>query len=111
MHHSSWRPGLPSGAIGTTLTSLHHYNFWFWHVGVCHAGLRWNFLLQGHLLSCTLHCLLWLQKIPQSASFNADDSDDEGEEGGCQSELQMIFESMTRRMIKSELEDFELVDH
>lgn len=58
-----------------------------------------------------MHCLLWLQKLHQSASFNAEGSDDEGEEGGYQSELQMIFESMTGRMIKSEMEDFELVNH
>ncbi|XP_011605603.1 Fanconi anemia group I protein isoform X1 [Takifugu rubripes] len=62
----------------------------------------------GHLLSCTVHCLLWLQKLHQSASSNADDSDNEGEEGGYQSELQTIFDSMTGRMIKSEMEDFEL---
>lgn len=75
------------------------------------AGLRCHFLPQGHLLSCTVHCLLWLQKLQQSASSNADDSDDEGEEGGYQSELQTIFDSMTGRMIKSEMEDFELVNH
>lgn len=47
----------------------------------------------------------------RSAKSNADDSDDddEEEEEGYQSELQTILESMTRRMIKSELEDFELV--
>lgn len=59
-------------------------------------------------MSCTVHCLLWLQNTQHSA--NADDSDnDEEEEEGYQSELQTILESMTRRMIKSELEDFELV--
>lgn len=63
---------------------------------------------QGHLLSCTVHCLLWLQKTYQSANS---DSDDEGEDEGYQSELHAIFESMTRRMLKSELEDFELVTH
>ena len=48
----------------------------------------------------------------QSANPNTDDSDEEDEEEeeqGYQSELQAILESMTRRMIKSELEDFELV--
>ncbi|XP_031716924.1 Fanconi anemia group I protein isoform X1 [Anarrhichthys ocellatus] len=65
----------------------------------------------AHLVSCTVHCLLWLQNMRRSANPNADDSgeeddDDEGE--GYQSELQTILESMTRRMIKSELEDFEL---
>uniref|UniRef100_A0A3Q3XBG5 Uncharacterized protein n=1 Tax=Mola mola TaxID=94237 RepID=A0A3Q3XBG5_MOLML len=59
------------------------------------------------LYCCTVHCLLWLQNTQHSA--NADDSDnDEEEEEGYQSELQTILESMTRRMIKSELEDFEL---
>ncbi|CAK6972607.1 Fanconi anemia group I protein [Scomber scombrus] len=62
----------------------------------------------AHLLSCTVHCLLWLQNMRRSANPNADDSDDDEEEEGYQSELQTILESMTRRMMKSELEDFEL---
>ncbi|XP_071359048.1 Fanconi anemia group I protein [Trachinotus anak] len=63
----------------------------------------------AHLASCTVHCLLWLQNVRRSASPNADDSDnDEDEEEGYQSELQTILESMTKRMIKSEMEDFEL---
>ncbi|XP_038562542.1 Fanconi anemia group I protein isoform X1 [Micropterus salmoides] len=65
----------------------------------------------AHLVSCTVHCLLWLQNMRRSANHNADDSDEEEEEEeeeGYQSELQTILESMTRRMIKSELEDFEL---
>lgn len=47
----------------------------------------------------------------RSTNSKADDSDDdeEEEEEGYQSELQTILESVTRRMIKSELEDFELV--
>lgn len=66
---------------------------------------------QAHLVSCTVHCLLWLQNMRRSTNSKADDSDDdeEEEEEGYQSELQTILESMTRRMIKSELEDFELV--
>lgn len=40
---------------------------------------------------------------------SCDDDDDDEEEEGYQSELQTILDSMTRRMIKSELEDFELV--
>ncbi|XP_053282030.1 Fanconi anemia group I protein [Pleuronectes platessa] len=63
----------------------------------------------GHLVSCTVHCLLCLQNMRKSANPNADDSDEEEEEEeGYQSELQTILESMTKRMIKSELEDFEL---
>uniref|UniRef100_A0A3Q3E817 FA complementation group I n=1 Tax=Labrus bergylta TaxID=56723 RepID=A0A3Q3E817_9LABR len=65
----------------------------------------------AHLLSCTVHCLLSLQNMRQSARANVEDSDDEAEEEeeeGYLSELQTILESMTRRMTKSELEDFEL---
>lgn len=63
-------------------------------------------------MSCTVHCLLWLQNMRRSVNPNVGDSDEdeeEEEEEGYQSELQTILESMTRRMIKSELEDFELV--
>ncbi|XP_032379362.1 Fanconi anemia group I protein isoform X1 [Etheostoma spectabile] len=63
----------------------------------------------AHLVSCTVHCLLWLQNMRRTANPKDDDSDEEEEEEeGYQSELQTILESMTRRMIKSELEDFEL---
>uniref|UniRef100_A0A3Q3C1A7 FA complementation group I n=1 Tax=Haplochromis burtoni TaxID=8153 RepID=A0A3Q3C1A7_HAPBU len=63
----------------------------------------------AHLLSCTVHCLMWLQNTRQSANPNGDDSDgDEEEEEGYRSDLHAILESMTRRMIKCELEDFEL---
>lgn len=65
---------------------------------------------QAHLVSCTVHCLLWLQNMRRSANRGADDSDEEEEEEeGYQSELQTMLESMTRRMIKCEMEDFELV--
>lgn len=61
-------------------------------------------------MSCTVQCLLWLQNTQQSANHSADDSDDDEEEGeGYQSHLQTMLESVTRRMVKSELEDFELV--
>ncbi|KAM4734088.1 Fanconi anemia group I protein [Anableps anableps] len=65
----------------------------------------------SHLVSCTVHCLMWLQNTHQAANLNADDSDDdeeEEEEEGYKSEIQAILESVTRRMIKCELEDFEL---
>uniref|UniRef100_A0A8C8M8W3 FA complementation group I n=1 Tax=Oncorhynchus tshawytscha TaxID=74940 RepID=A0A8C8M8W3_ONCTS len=64
----------------------------------------------AHLLSCTVHCLLWYQGMRRSARPNAggSDDDDDEEEGGFQDELQSILESITRRMIKCELEDFEL---
>ncbi|XP_061577509.1 Fanconi anemia group I protein isoform X2 [Cololabis saira] len=61
----------------------------------------------AHLVSCTVNCLLWLKNMRQSASCN-DSDDDEEEEEGYQSDLQTILQSMTRRMIKCELEDFEL---
>lgn len=59
----------------------------------------------AHLLSCTIHCLLGLQNMHKAACNNGDDDE---EEEGYQSEIQTILESMTRRMIKCELEDFEL---
>ncbi|XP_075870862.1 Fanconi anemia group I protein isoform X2 [Nelusetta ayraudi] len=61
----------------------------------------------AHLLSCTVHCRLWLQSLHRSVNGDDDDEEEEDEEG-YQSELQTILDSMTRRMIKSELEDFEL---
>ncbi|XP_015259736.1 PREDICTED: Fanconi anemia group I protein [Cyprinodon variegatus] len=62
----------------------------------------------AHLVSCTVHCLMWLQNAQRAANLNADDSDEEEEEEGYRAELQAMLESMTRRMIKCELEDFEL---
>ncbi|XP_058264608.1 Fanconi anemia group I protein isoform X2 [Hemibagrus wyckioides] len=60
----------------------------------------------AHLLSCTIHCLLWYQSVRDPSR---DESDDEEEdEEGFQDELRVILESTTRRMIKCELEDFEL---
>lgn len=55
-----------------------------------------------------MHCRLWLQSLHRSVNSDDDDDEEEDEEG-YQSELQTILDSMTRRMIKSELEDFELV--
>lgn len=68
------------------------------------------FYFQAHLLSCTTHCLVWHQEL-QNQSRADEDDDEEEEEGGLHEELQAILDSMTRRMIKSELEDFELVCH
>ncbi|KAI1904108.1 hypothetical protein AGOR_G00002290 [Albula goreensis] len=63
----------------------------------------------AQLLSCTVHCLLWYQDLRQSEQSAADEDDDDGDdEGGFQEELQTVLESITRRMMKSELEDFEL---
>ncbi|XP_061825932.1 Fanconi anemia group I protein isoform X2 [Nerophis lumbriciformis] len=64
----------------------------------------------AHLVSCTVHCLLWLKNMRRSTNTDDDDDDDDEDEDeeGYQSELQTILESMTKRMIKSEMEDFEL---
>ncbi|KAM8861255.1 Fanconi anemia group I protein [Synchiropus picturatus] len=62
----------------------------------------------AHLMSCTMHCLLWLQNMHRSVHTTDSEDEDEDEEEGYQSELQTILESVARRMIKCELEDFEL---
>ncbi|XP_061678142.1 Fanconi anemia group I protein isoform X2 [Syngnathoides biaculeatus] len=64
----------------------------------------------AHLVCCIVHCLLWHKSMRQSARTSAHDSDDDDddEDEGYQSELQTILESITKRMIKSEMEDFEL---
>ncbi|KAL7858332.1 hypothetical protein AOLI_G00184340 [Acnodon oligacanthus] len=59
----------------------------------------------AHLFSCTVHCLLWHQSVNETTGG---DDEDEEDEGGFQDELYTILDSVTRRMIKSELEDFEL---
>uniref|UniRef100_A0AAR2JD36 FA complementation group I n=1 Tax=Pygocentrus nattereri TaxID=42514 RepID=A0AAR2JD36_PYGNA len=61
----------------------------------------------AHLFSCTVHCLLWHQSVNETTGGGADDEDEE-DEGGFQDELYTVLDSVTRRMIKSELEDFEL---
>lgn len=59
------------------------------------------------MLSCTIHCLLWYQSVRDPSEGESDD--EEEDEEGFQDELHAILESVTRRMIKCELEDFELV--
>ncbi|KAL6474155.1 hypothetical protein MHYP_G00177160 [Metynnis hypsauchen] len=61
----------------------------------------------AHLFSCTVHCLLWHQSVNDPTGGGADDEDEE-DEGGFQDELCTLLDSVSRRMIKSELEDFEL---
>lgn len=58
-----------------------------------------------------MHCLLWYQGLHARRPNTGDeeDDDDDEDEGGFQTELQTMLESVTRRMVKSELEDFELV--
>nr|XP_057931485.1 Fanconi anemia group I protein isoform X2 [Doryrhamphus excisus] len=62
----------------------------------------------AHLVSCTVHCLLWLKNMPRSTRTDDSDEDEDEDEEGYQSELQTILESVTKRMIKCEMEDFEL---
>ncbi|XP_028814789.1 Fanconi anemia group I protein isoform X2 [Denticeps clupeoides] len=62
----------------------------------------------AHLLSCTVHCLLWLRNVQTGGPMAGSDDDEEEEEEGYQTELHAMLESVTRRLMKSELEDFEL---
>ncbi|KAK6475043.1 Fanconi anemia group I protein-like isoform X1 [Huso huso] len=60
----------------------------------------------AHLLSCVVHCFLWYREL-QRHNIHEEEEEEE-EEGGIQEDLENILDSLTRRMIKSELEDFEL---
>ncbi|XP_039628954.1 Fanconi anemia group I protein [Polypterus senegalus] len=64
----------------------------------------------AHLLSCAVHCLLWQKEHSCLVRDRGDEDeeDDEEDDAGLHEELEAILESLTRRMIKSELEDFEL---
>ncbi|ERE79846.1 Fanconi anemia group I protein isoform X1 [Cricetulus griseus] len=57
-----------------------------------------------HLLSCIQHCLAWYK----SRVIPLQQGDEREEEEGLYHELDDMLESITMRMIKSELEDFEL---
>ncbi|KAH0505206.1 Fanconi anemia group I protein-like protein [Microtus ochrogaster] len=59
---------------------------------------------QDHLLSCVHHCLAWYK----SRVISLQQGDEGEEEEGLCHELDDMLESITARMIKSELEDFEL---
>ncbi|XP_043533200.1 Fanconi anemia group I protein isoform X2 [Chiloscyllium plagiosum] len=61
----------------------------------------------AHLLSCIQNCLAWYK---QSLSHRRHDNDidDDDDEDSFQHDLEKQLDSITRRMIKSELEDFEL---
>ncbi|NXW63308.1 FANCI protein, partial [Eurystomus gularis] len=59
----------------------------------------------AHLLCCIQHCLAWYKSTVQLCQ-RADD--EEEEEVGFEQNFEEMLESVTRRMIKSELEDFEL---
>ncbi|MBN3281475.1 FANCI protein, partial [Polyodon spathula] len=60
----------------------------------------------AHLLSCVVHCFLWYRELQHHNRH--EEEEEEEEEGGIQEDLENILDSITRRMIKSELEDFEL---
>nr|XP_006139350.1 Fanconi anemia group I protein [Pelodiscus sinensis] len=61
----------------------------------------------AHLLSCIQHCLAWY-KSTVHLHHEAEEDDDEDDYAGFQQDLEEMLDSITRRMIKSELEDFEL---
>uniref|UniRef100_A0A6J0SLZ0 Fanconi anemia group I protein n=1 Tax=Pogona vitticeps TaxID=103695 RepID=A0A6J0SLZ0_9SAUR len=60
----------------------------------------------AHLLGCVQHCLVWY-KSTSSLRRQAEEEEEEEEES-LQQDLEEMLQSITRRMIKSELEDFEL---
>lgn len=67
--------------------------------------------LQAHLLCCIQHCLAWYKSTVHLCRGAEDDEEEEEEEGvGFEQNFEEMLESVTRRMIKSELEDFELVN-
>ncbi|XP_010002365.1 PREDICTED: Fanconi anemia group I protein, partial [Chaetura pelagica] len=59
----------------------------------------------AHLLCCIQHCLAWYKSTVQLCQ-GAEDAEEE--DVGFEQNLEDMLESVTRRMIKSELEDFEL---
>ncbi|XP_026537635.1 Fanconi anemia group I protein [Notechis scutatus] len=61
----------------------------------------------AHLLCCIQHCLAWYTNVLTAHQQAEEDQEDE-EDRSFQQELDRMLESITRRMIKSELEDFEL---
>lgn len=65
---------------------------------------NYYFFLQDYLLCCIQHCLAWYK----SRVMPLQQEEEEEEEGFFQ-DLDDMLESITNRMIKSELEDFELV--
>uniref|UniRef100_A0A8B9M835 FA complementation group I n=1 Tax=Accipiter nisus TaxID=211598 RepID=A0A8B9M835_9AVES len=60
----------------------------------------------AHLLCCIQHCLAWYKSTVHLCQGTEDD--DEEEDVGFEQNFEEMLESVTRRMIKSELEDFEL---
>ncbi|NXW92750.1 FANCI protein, partial [Alopecoenas beccarii] len=60
----------------------------------------------AHLLCCIQHCLAWYKSTVHLCQRAEDD--EEEEDVGFEQDFEDMLESVTRRMIKSELEDFEL---
>ncbi|KAI1235183.1 hypothetical protein IHE44_0002819 [Lamprotornis superbus] len=61
----------------------------------------------AHLLCCIQHCLSWYKSTVHLCQ-GAEDDEEEEEDVGFEQNFEEMLESVTRRMIKSELEDFEL---
>uniref|UniRef100_A0A8C2YH44 FA complementation group I n=1 Tax=Coturnix japonica TaxID=93934 RepID=A0A8C2YH44_COTJA len=61
----------------------------------------------AHLLCCIQHCLAWYKSTVHLCK-GADEEEEEEEDVGFEQNFEEMLESVTRRMIKSELEDFEL---
>ncbi|KAF2986832.1 hypothetical protein EK904_008647 [Melospiza melodia maxima] len=61
----------------------------------------------AHLLCCIQHCLAWYKSTVHLCQ-GAEDDEEEEESVGFEQNFEEMLESVTRRMIKSELEDFEL---
>uniref|UniRef100_A0A8B9P5B0 FA complementation group I n=1 Tax=Apteryx owenii TaxID=8824 RepID=A0A8B9P5B0_APTOW len=62
----------------------------------------------AHLLSCIQHCLAWYKNTVHLHQGVEDEEEEEEEDVGFQQNFEEMLDSVTRRMIKSELEDFEL---
>ncbi|XP_078386115.1 Fanconi anemia group I protein isoform X2 [Cetorhinus maximus] len=62
----------------------------------------------AHLLCCIQNCLAWCKQSLLHCPRSDENEDDDDEEGSFQHDLEEQLDCITRRMIKSELEDFEL---
>ncbi|NXP46312.1 FANCI protein, partial [Heliornis fulica] len=60
----------------------------------------------AHLLCCIQHCLAWYKSTVHLCQGAEDDNEEE--DVGFEQNFEDMLESVTQRMIKSELEDFEL---
>ncbi|NXX95285.1 FANCI protein, partial [Centropus bengalensis] len=60
----------------------------------------------AHLLCCIQHCLAWYKSTVHLCQ--GDEDDDEEEDVRFEQNFEEMLDSVTRRMIKSDLEDFEL---